>query len=134
MTAPKHQDNQTIESVLRNYEFQIIAMDDDDTGHTQLEKALNAIEQINAEREREIEKAYGGCRNCYGKGYATVKSQIIGYGTDGDIGGYEGKYKQDTPAQMNYCDCERGKQLAALHAALHAALRGKDRNGHTNTL
>ena len=40
-----------------------------------------------------------------------MKSQIIGYGTDGDIGGYQGKYKQDTPTHMNYCECERGKQL-----------------------
>lgn len=76
-----------------------------------------AIQRLFAAERQEIEKAYGGCHNCYGKGYATVKSQIIGYGTDGDIGGYEGKYKRDNPVQMNYCDCERGIQLEALNSA-----------------
>lgn len=78
---------------------------------------LARAEKVCKARVLEIEKAYGGCQSCFGKGYATVKSQIIGYGTDGDIGGYEGKYKRDNPVQMNYCDCERGKQLEALNSA-----------------
>lgn len=65
-------------------------------------------------RENELKKSFGGCTNCYGKGYATVQSQINGYGTDGDIGGYEGKFKQDLPIQVKYCDCSRGKQLQGL--------------------
>lgn len=65
----------------------------------------------------ETAKAYGGCTKCYGKGYATVKSQQLGYGTDGDIGGFEGKFKVDMPVKMNYCDCERGNQLSGLLAA-----------------
>lgn len=73
-----------------------------------------AAERSKVEQLRTVEKAYGGCHKCYGKGYATVKSQITGYGTDGDIGGYEGPYKRDTPVQMNFCDCDRGKQLERL--------------------
>lgn len=61
-----------------------------------------------------ITKSFGGCTKCYGKGYSTVKSQVIGYGTDGDIGGFEGKFKQDTPVQMKFCDCDRGQQLQGL--------------------
>ncbi|WP_157929162.1 hypothetical protein [Mycobacteroides abscessus] len=76
-----------------------------------------AIQRLFVANCQETEKAYGNCRNCYGKGYATVKSQIIGYGTDGDIGGYEGKYKRDNQVQMNYCGCERGRQLEALNSA-----------------
>lgn len=79
--------------------------------------ANQAINQLIAQKCKEVEKAYGGCRRCYGKGYATVKSQIVGYGTDGDIGGYEGTYKRDTPVQMKYCSCNRGKQLAELNGS-----------------
>lgn len=59
----------------------------------------------------EIERAYGGCHNCYGKGYSTVKSQTTGYGTDGDIGGFEGPIKIDKPIEIKYCDCDRARQL-----------------------
>lgn len=62
----------------------------------------------------ELDKAYGGCHKCYGKGYSTVKAQDIGYGTDGDIGGLQGPYKRDVPIQMKFCTCTRGKQLEAL--------------------
>ena len=34
-----------------------------------------------------IEKAYGGCHNCYGKGYATTLDFTHGQDTDWDIGG-----------------------------------------------
>lgn len=56
----------------------------------------------------EAEKAYGGCHNCYGKGYATVADGIIGYD---DFGG-EG-FKTPITAKMKFCSCERGKQLEA---------------------
>lgn len=43
-----------------------------------------------------IERAYGGCRECYGKGYATEQAR-----------GHD-----DTPVRrMNFCICERGMQL-----------------------
>ena len=80
---------------------------------------LEAIIQEEVAKQKEKwEKAYGGCHNCYGKGYATVKSQMLGYGTDGDIGGFEGKYKQDTPVQMKFCNCDRGRQLESHIAHL----------------
>lgn len=44
----------------------------------------------------EIAKAYGGCTNCYGKGYATKQSFFSGRGV-----------KWRTSA-IKYCDCERG--------------------------
>jgi|ERR1044071_939788 hypothetical protein len=76
-------------------------------------KMLSALAQMLREARLQTEKAYGGCHNCYGKGYATFKTQHIGYGTDGDIGGYEGPYKRDMPVGMKLCTCERGKQLKA---------------------
>jgi len=80
-----------------------------------LEQVLKqAIRDLIKSDREEIAKAYGGCTNCYGKGYSTVKSQINGYGTDGDIGGFEGRIHIDTPVQMKYCDCDRGAQLEKL--------------------
>lgn len=64
----------------------------------------------------EVEKAYGGCHKCYGKGYASYKTQHTGYGTDGDIGGFEGHYKRDIPIEMKFCSCDRGKQLSELQS------------------
>lgn len=55
-----------------------------------------------AKKLTEIEKAYGGCRNCYGKGYATARV------------GTSSRYGNATHDTIKYCICERGKQLEAL--------------------
>lgn len=54
-----------------------------------------------------IEKAYGGCRKCYGKGYSTVKRQAQT--------GIEAR----TPKKWELdpiipCDCDRGKQIEEI--------------------
>lgn len=51
----------------------------------------------------EASKAYGGCTNCYGKGYATVKVQA---------GNYRVGFWELPP--MKFCSCSRGKQLKKL--------------------
>lgn len=56
----------------------------------------------------EVEKAFGGCRNCYGKGYATQESAIIGHP---DFIGDKGFKKYEH--KMIFCNCNRGKQLKA---------------------
>ena len=48
---------------------------------------------------KETEKAFGGCKTCYGKGYST-SLEINGL-SDGDI---------FTPI-IYFCGCSRGKQL-----------------------
>ena len=46
-----------------------------------------------------IEKAYGGCHKCYGKGYST----------------YTMEQNNQGPRQLiNYCDCSRGEQVKVL--------------------
>lgn len=65
-------------------------------------------------KEEQTEKAYGGCHNCYGKGYATVNDRWSGNGSDGDIGGFEGHVSGGNPNAMKFCTCDRGKQLEAL--------------------
>lgn len=49
----------------------------------------------------ELDKAYGGCHNCYGKGYATGNEFASGRGAKWRV------------SNMRYCTCERGKQLQA---------------------
>ena len=62
------------------------------------------IEQTLAKEREKVEKAYGGCRKCYGKGYAT---QLEGF-TD------HGKDKKWVERIQSYCSCDRGKQLQSL--------------------
>ena len=50
----------------------------------------------------EIEKAYGGCRICYGKGYHTKRV------------GTSSRYGNVTHDTIGYCTCDRGKQLEVV--------------------
>ena len=52
---------------------------------------------------KEIEKAYGSCHKCYGKGCATT----IDYSSGGGM-------TTKNPV-IRYCSCERGKQLEKLN-------------------
>lgn len=51
----------------------------------------------------EIEKAYGGCKKCYGKGYSTVLEHISG--------GHGRSTVFEQLPRMHFCSCERGKGL-----------------------
>lgn len=76
----------------------------------ELESVMALIHQKELEAERRTEKAFGGCKKCYGKGYSTVRDGVIGYN---DFGG-EG-FKSPVTTKMRFCACERGKQLAQLN-------------------
>ena len=65
-------------------------------------------EAVIAEREKTA-KAYGGCTNCYGKGYATVIDSTIHHA---DFVGDKTYITPNDP--VRFCSCERGKQLEAL--------------------
>lgn len=62
----------------------------------------------------ELEKAYGGCKVCYGKGYATVNGQWVGHDTDQDIGSPGGTIRGGNQFEMQFCTCPRGQQLKTL--------------------
>lgn len=68
-----------------------------------LGEAKNAILNLIQTSNKEIEKAYGSCHKCYGKGYATT----IDYSTGG-------RMTTINPI-IRYCSCERGKQLEKLN-------------------
>lgn len=74
-------------------------------------KFKQLITSYTKQREQEVAKAYGGCTNCYGKGYATVNDRWYGTDTDTDIGGTGKYYSGGNPNEMKFCDCSRGGQL-----------------------
>ena len=51
-----------------------------------------------------IAKAFGGCKNCYGKGYATVRI------------GTSSRYHSEIHTELRFCSCDRGKQLKKYFA------------------
>lgn len=83
----------------------------------QLQKDL--IRKLIRTEKLKVEKAYGGCHKCYGKGYATYR---YGYITSPDFIG-DKAYVDPMQTHMVYCSCDRGKQLEDLNA-----IREKVRN------
>jgi hypothetical protein len=63
-------------------------------------KYINLVETYAQEREKQTEKAFGGCNKCYGKGYGTV------------IENASTRYETWSLPRMNYCTCDRGVSLA----------------------
>lgn len=61
-----------------------------------------SIMQLIQARDEQTAKAYGGCTNCYGKGYSTYKGE------------YKARDMRWQDERMKFCDCERGKQLERL--------------------
>lgn len=61
-------------------------------------------------RMEKLERAYGGCRKCYGKGYSTYR---YGVKTSADMVG-DKEYIDPIETHMNYCICDRGVQLQQL--------------------
>jgi len=54
-------------------------------------------------------KSFGGCTNCYGKGFSTEKTSITAFAD------FEGD-KDHRTELMNYnlCSCDRGKQISRV--------------------
>jgi hypothetical protein len=70
-----------------------------------------ALTQIVEETEKKTAKAYGGCTNCYGKGYST------------SVGSIEAS-KTAFP-MIDYCNCDRGKQLRSHLQTVISEIKGK---------
>lgn len=67
-----------------------------------LTEQLTTLHTKHQEELEKIEKAFGGCTKCYGKGYATTKVWHTGRGLHKEVN------------QMRFCSCDRGKQLRTL--------------------
>src|SRR5574343_186000 len=57
----------------------------------------------------QTEKAFGGCLNCYGKGYHTTIEYASGHG-EWDMGQGDIKIHYQLP-EMRFCNCDRGIEL-----------------------
>lgn len=68
------------------------------------------IREVRATAVKETEKAFGGCKKCYGKGYATYRH---GTRTSADFIG-DRSYTTPQETRMLFCVCERGKALEKL--------------------
>lgn len=75
-------------------------------------KVESFISQALTKQREETEKAYGGCKECYGKGYST---QQVGEESGWtDFGKMEKIITQPPRIKMNFCTCGRGKALSDL--------------------
>jgi hypothetical protein len=63
----------------------------------------------------ELDKAYGGCHDCYGKGYSTNLHGITG--SPDFIG--DRVFEEPLKNNMVFCHCERGKQLEKICLSLY---------------
>jgi len=62
----------------------------------------NMVKQYAEHIRKQTEKAFGGCTNCYGKGYSTTKEFCTGR-----------NYREEKNP-VHPCDCDRGKQIAEI--------------------
>lgn len=85
-----------------NWEFDFIKRHDKGEFSDPVE-AWEYISHLLTEVIKETEKAFGGCKNCYGKGYSTTKVQAGN--------SRHGIWELDP---IRPCDCDRGKQIALL--------------------
>ena len=67
-------------------------------------------------QKKEIEKAYGSCKKCYGKGYSTRIFDIIG---SPDFIGDKG-FKKEGQKEFKPCSCDRGKQFKQVKDYIHS--------------
>jgi hypothetical protein len=112
MTAPTRPDSTVeLDELISN--FYGWAVGDETIGPehmnaTQFKARLQAI----LDREVAItEKAYGGCHNCYGKGYSTGAELYAAKGA-----------KWGNHNKMKFCTCDRGQQLETQVAQLRSRL------------
>jgi hypothetical protein len=75
-----------------------------------IEQATKAITHLIRQEREQTEKAFGGCKKCYGKGYGTATEYTEAFPDFGDEG-----YSRDKSDPMVYCDCDRGRQLYKLN-------------------
>lgn len=92
--------NETIEAMVRD--FTQVQPRSKSEVRERILKILAIKDAECEERVKKIEKAYGGCHYCYGKGYGTQTAAWEGRG-----------YYKKLPT-MKFCSCERGGQLKSL--------------------
>lgn len=88
-----------------HYQQAELDFDKEFAGKTWAFETVKTLKNFMRRQFEKIEKAYGGCRECYGKGYSTVT------GTDST-----GERLVYSKVKLNFCVCDRGQQLHRLLA------------------
>jgi len=96
----------------RNSEFCIQGEDFNDI--KEIYRATEELLALFSTQQAQIEKAFGGCRKCYGKGYSTWRH--------GET--YRGK-TSNMRNDIKFCDCERGEQLQDILESQQAQMMDK---------
>jgi hypothetical protein len=81
-------------------------------------RSISVIDWISTNKlkwEEAVAKAYGGCTNCYGKGYATYRS---GTRSEADFPGDKAYVNEPTTNYIPCDKCERGKQFEEVLASI----------------
>ena len=74
--------------------------------------ACKALENLVDRHISNVEKAFGGCTNCYGKGYATTLLYARGKG-ERDMGEAGIEINKELP-RVQPCTCERGEDIEKI--------------------
>ncbi len=110
------------EKIIKDYHLDLTTYTDGDSqidenslNNAQLESIVEMVYNAGIKRGakdkvEEVSKAFGGCTRCYGKGYATVR---YGFNAHADFIG-DKSYKYGKKTHMEFCNCDRGKQLEEL--------------------
>jgi len=91
----KH-DEKKIEEILEENDFDNLSLESKI-------RAEDSMKQYAEHMVQQTEKAFGGCTDCYGKGYSTVKDYEVAR-----------NYRKER-SQIKYCSCDRGVQLKELN-------------------
>lgn len=93
------------------------------------EQAKKELEDLISRVTTELEKAYGGCHLCYGKGYATTWE-----GTE-TRNSHHPELAIAPHQQIKYCTCDRGKQLSEMvsRVTIEAVVKELEFFKHTHT-
>lgn len=90
-----------------------------------LERVIALMESRERAIRAEVGKAYGGCTNCYGKGYATsirVYESYVDFGPE--------KAERWYPSPIVPCPkCERGKEIKKLLAEYEGKIEEAHKDG-----
>ena len=80
-----------------------------------------AFDRLKQSVQTETLKAAGGCKNCWGKGYATT----IEYAVEGmgDFKPNQNAGRATKLPEMRFCSCERGKELKKQFAHVEQSIR-----------
>ena len=106
----------TLEEKLQEFDKQFAGwiLQDDKENYQSFEVVKSFIKSVHSSAVEETEKAFGGCKNCYGKGYSTVKQQATSHTDFGDE--KTGTWELNPIYPCTHC--QRGEDIKVILSSL----------------